>query len=252
MLLTSDGGTMWQLAYAPGPVSSVACSNPMDCVAVGWGNQFGFYGDVVTTTDGGLSWQRASGNEPALADVSCVTSTCIGVGPDLARSTDTGESWQDFGVSGGTQGETSVTCLPSTTTCVMVGPNPAAAQNPNLGTDGFLTTDAGQTWTNISSEFPPGSYSIGSISCPTSQICYASGSPGLTGASTEDGGQTWTSFADPSNITSPPPITGVDPGEALSCAGPQTCVLVGAGTSGPAVAYTTDGAANWSSATTIG
>lgn len=46
---------------------------------------------------------------------------------------------------------TSVACLPSTTTCIIIGQN-----DPSESAAAFITTDGGQTWSNISPTFPPG------------------------------------------------------------------------------------------------
>jgi photosystem II stability/assembly factor-like uncharacterized protein len=257
VLLTTDGGTTWQSEYAPGPLSSVSCVNTENCVGVGWtsGNNGG---SEIMTSDGGMTWQSAIGYGtvgylPSLTNVACDSSTsiCIGVGPDLAMSSDMGQTWQEFGVPGGISGAvSSIACLPSTTTCVMVGPNAEGIFDPNAPAIAFITTDGGETWTNIASSFPPATATIRSISCPTSSTCYASGYVGDIGASTSDGGQTWSSFNDPSNVT---PSSGTDfASEDLSCGSASTCVMVGTGSSGPAAAYTTSGAATWNPTATIG
>jgi photosystem II stability/assembly factor-like uncharacterized protein len=77
---------------------------------------------------------------------------------------------------------------------------------PNAPADAIITTDGGQTWTNVGSEFPAASDTLRSISCPTSQICYSVGYPGYTGAFSGNAGQSWTSIAGPTNVT--PPVPG--------------------------------------------
>ena len=244
VLLTSDGGTTWSSEYAGGLLSSVACSSSSNCVAVGWTSGFG-PGYAVMTSDGGLTWQETSGYTPNLEDVACLPSSCVGVGSGLARTTDQGNTWQLSTVAGGVQALTSVACLPSSTTCVGVGPNAQAV----------ITTDDGQTWTNISSQFPSASDTLRSISCPTSQICYSTGYVGYTGAYTSNGGQSWTSINGPTNVTPPPrePLSpGSNEGGDLSCSAASTCVMVGHNQSGPAAASTTNGASTWTGATAIG
>jgi large repetitive protein len=249
VLLTSDGGTTWHAEYAQGPLSSVSCLSTTNCVAVGWTADDAPNSEVMTS-DGGVTWQEAIGVLPQLTNVTCIASTCIGVGPELATSSDMGQTWQPFGVPGGISGAvSSIACLPSTTMCVMVGPNPAGLFDPSDPALAFRTTDDGQTWANISSSFPSGSDTIRSITCPTSETCYAAGYVGGTGASTNNGGGTWSPFNDPSNVT---PASLPGSAEELSCASASTCVMVGAGSSGPTAAFTTDGAAVWSATTTIG
>jgi photosystem II stability/assembly factor-like uncharacterized protein len=255
VLITSDGGTNWSSEYAGGPLASVACINSTDCVAVRWTNP-STLSPAVMTSDGGLTWQAANGYPLEMASVTCFASTCVGVGPSLGITTDMGQSWQEFGVEGGVLGAlTSVSCFPATTTCIAVGPNAEGLNDPNAPAQAFITTDAGQTWNNISSRFPLASSTIRALSCPDSETCYAAGYVKDVGASTHDGGETWTSFTDPSNVTPPPrlpPESGNDLGGDLSCASPSTCVMVGYNSSGPAAAFTTDSAVDWTQTSTIG
>jgi large repetitive protein len=258
VLLTSDGGMTWRSEYGQGPLSSVSCLSATNCVAVGWASDG--QRSQVSTSDGGLTWQESTGPEALLdlTDVACTApaSTCFAVGGFLGMSTDMGQTWGSFGVESPFVGTpSSVSCAPTTTMCVLVGPNPEGEFDPSVPGIAAITTDAGSLWTNISSNLPAGSSSIDSISCPTADTCYASGYVGSTGAVTDDGGQTWTSFSDPSNVTPGYGIgsaTGATFGQALSCPSTTTCVVVGYGSSGPAAAYTTDSAADWSATSSIG
>jgi photosystem II stability/assembly factor-like uncharacterized protein len=264
VLVTTDGGTTWTSQYAPQNLSAVTCLSDSVCIAGGGSMGQDSRGSAVMTTDGGESWQSSSdeGVPWSLYSVSCSTSVCIGAGPGLAlllSSTDEGSSWQGFGVPGGIFGEVnSVACLPSTTTCVMVGENALGIEDPNVPALAFITTDDGVSWVSDSSLFPSGTSSMNAIACPTSAVCFAVGYPltnggTMVGATTSDGGQTWTS------ITGPAGVTAVDPDgndgfgfQNLSCGSASTCVVVGQNTTGPTAAFTTDSAATWTEATSIG
>ena len=243
VLVSSDGGATWSYEFAAQDLSAVACISATVCVAGGWsGAGAGF---AAVTSDGGSTWQEASGS-PALADIACASPHCFGVGPSLAASTDNGQSWQEFGVPGGYSGAlTSVACLPTTTTCIMVGSD---ASSPVV----FVTTDEGEHWSNDASALPTRSAALVAISCPTATSCVTDAESG-DGVRTDDGGQTWSLVPSPTGVTTPRG-NGTDGGgfQNLSCASSSFCVGVGAGSAGPTAAYTTNGATTWSETTSIG
>jgi hypothetical protein len=248
IVTTANGGKSWTFGYGGANLSTVSCITADACVAGGWVGGSLIQGTSILTSDGGVTWQQSqsTGLPVALIASACLPSACVGIGQGVARSTDDGASWQLSGVPGGwSSPPSSVACLPSTTTCVMVGPNPLAFFAPNSPAIAFATSDAGQTWTNISASFPAASSSIRDISCPTATTCYAFGSPGLIGAQTTDGGKTWAAVNGPANVTPTPSSTSDFGFGNLSCPSASTCTLVGDGSTGPTAATSTNGAASW-------
>lgn len=251
-LVSTDGGAVWNAEFAGWNLSAVGCLSASVCIASGYTP----YGSTSMTSDGGTTWQQSTGFQPPLIDLTCTsTATCVGVvaqSPNVAVSSDDGVTWQKFAfLDNGFEVPTSVACPPSTTTCIMVGQNTQGISEPSLPAASFLTTDEGQTWSNISSSFPSGSWTMFDISCPTSATCYAVGNPGSgqadEGAITSNGGQAWTSFVGPTGVESPgETLAGF---QSLSCASSSDCVVVGHNSSGPTVALTTNSATSWTQAT---
>jgi photosystem II stability/assembly factor-like uncharacterized protein len=263
VLVSTDGGTTWTAEFAEQNLSVITCLSDLVCLSGGEDVGFGdvWTGSPVYTSDGGVIWQASSGSVltlglSPLGSLGCTGDFCVGVGPglvSLTSSSDEGQSWQGFGMPGGVFGEaTAAACLPSTTTCIIVGVNDEAVTDPSVPALAFITTDDGASWANISSSFPAGTGGAGDIACPTSTTCYAFGGPNSTGgtwpgAVTTDGGQSWTFVDGPTGVTSP----NLDFQE-LSCASASTCMVVGETASGPAAAFTTDSAGSWTRATSIG
>jgi hypothetical protein len=251
ILVTANGGKSWTAGYGGANLSTVSCITAEACVAGGWVGGSLIQGTSILTSDGGATWQQAKsvGLPTALITSACLPSACVGVGEGVARSTDDGASWQLSGVPGGwSSSPSSVACLPTTTTCVMVGTNIEGFFDPSAPAIAFASSDTGQTWVNISASFPAASASIRDLSCPTATTCYALGSPGLVGALTTDGGKTWAPIDGPAGVT--PAVGGTaDFGFGnLSCPSPSTCILVGYGATGPTAATTTNGAVSWTNA----
>jgi hypothetical protein len=250
VLVSPDGGMSWTSEFAGQYLSTVTCISDSVCLAGGWagaGGSFQFKGSAVVTSDGGTTWQESLGLSPSLASTSCTGKDCIGLGPlTLATSADNGLAWQRTSYFNDL---TSVACLPSTSTCLMFGPNSVGMNNPSTPPYAYLTNDDGRTVTDISSEFPTGSWSIEDVSCASSNTCYAFGGVGFVST---DSGNTWTSVNVPSGLT---PFEQYGDGEGfqwLSCASANTCVMVGKDSSGPMAAFTTNSATSWSLASSIG
>jgi photosystem II stability/assembly factor-like uncharacterized protein len=252
VLLTSDGGTSWQSEYAGRDLTTVTCTSSTACVAGGWINQSGsIVGSAVLTTDGGMDWTGAAGYNTSFVDVECDAGVCLGTGPNMERSADGGASWQQTGVDGGvSDGDlSSVACLPNTTRCFMVGADILGISDPTTPGLGFISSDNGQTWTNISTSLPSGSFGVRAISCPTSTTCYAFGYPPSVGMVTSDSGETWAAVAGPTNVEAP---SGDRAFQNQACSSASDCVVVGDGAAGPTEAFTTNGGTTWTAASVIG
>jgi hypothetical protein len=266
VLVSTDGGMTWTSEFAEQNLIAITCLSDTACIAgsAKQSLQGPWFGSPVFSSDGGVIWQEflgipASFGFPPLYSIGCTTDVCVGVGPEVlgftpVTSNEAGNPWQGFGVPGGIFGEAnSVACLPSTTTCIIVGDNGQGHILPTAPALAFITSDDAGTWANISSSFPAGTASMDDIACPTSTTCYAFGGPILSGATlvgavTTDGGQTWVAVDGPTGVTSPSALDV----QSLSCASASTCVVVGMNSSGPTAAYTTSSAASWTQASSIG
>jgi hypothetical protein len=249
VLVSADGGANWSLESAGSFLSSVVCFSDAHCIAGG-------RSDAVVTSDGGMTWQESVGTAPMSAAIGCTSAFCASVGLGLFFSTDSGTTWQPFGVPGGVNGAlTGVACQPLNPTCIMVGSNAQGIDNPTAPASAFMSTNNGQSWIDISSSFPSGTSEMVQADCPTDNTCYAFGFPTTSGgaqvgALTDDSGLTWASASGPTSV-SPADANGLD-GYALqylSCASATTCVVVGTHASGPAAAVTTNSATTWTSST---
>ena len=286
---THDGGTTWSTGSFPaasGGLTSVSCTSVQDCVAVGplYGNG-SFTDGAWYSTDGGASWQAASGpwqSTAAVVDaVSCAagTTTCdaasAGGAADasvLYTSTDSGRSWgavpespatsQTFAAGiHGLSCATAATCVAVGIAAVPGGPGGITTYEPAA----LVTDDGGTTWheqplgpaTNSPARFAEPM----AVSCPTTSDCEAVGieqsAPGSYASvawATTDGGATWSSQdPTPDVASSANPVTF-----DVSCPAPGTCVAAGytntvetiSGStylvpSGPVLEKTVDGGANW-------
>jgi photosystem II stability/assembly factor-like uncharacterized protein len=257
---TDDGGQTWTSFPAPANLpsafsfSSVSCTTPTVCVAVGWsGGGAGPAGLALITTDGGAGWSESelpAGFVPV--QVRCfVGGRCLatggGGGPQSTQgealySADGGSTWlpaavpPDIGTMGAVTCGDAAACLAT----VAGGDGPTAS---NL----VATTDSGMTWARVPAAGLPTSVVLG-MSCATSSYCWSSGalmslralesgSPVAVGndqvkgllAMTHDQGQSWQTVA-------VPPSLDVGPVPAISCPDSTTCFALGyqRAASGPA------------------
>ena len=157
-LWTRDGGATWASGQLPQGLEfaalnvEVSCSNATSCMAT---SQVpgGAQSAVVTTADGGETWQMrplpSSVPKPQLSSVSCASPTECWVAGEQAVSQTIGS----VGVDGGS--------------AVLLG-----------------TVDGGATWNTVTFTIPPGApedvgsdayMSIGQISCPSVDECVGLG-----------------------------------------------------------------------------
>ena len=192
----SDGGATWSEAAVPTSFvpafSGLQCVAPATCVIVGstTDSSAASSGDALYSTDGGVTWQQASvpsGSAP-LQSVTCADATdCLAaasVGPGwgtdggsaVVRSSDGGRTWTNVagtGLPGGL--ESSVSC-PSIAECWASGvtiPQNAGSAVPISELQGVVavSTDEGQTWQPA--RLPVGVHVVMSVSCPSTNACYA-------------------------------------------------------------------------------
>jgi photosystem II stability/assembly factor-like uncharacterized protein len=249
-LVTTNGGSTWNTEFAGWNLTAVGCVNGTSRTASGYTP----IGTTVVTSDGGLTWQQSTGNQPPLINLTCTSATCVGIvaqEPYAAVSGNAGATWQRVGfMDDGFKEPLSVACLASTTSCIMVGQDTKGISDPTLPAAAFITSDDGQSWADVSSALPSGSWSMMRVSCPTSNTCYAVGNQ--VGATSVDGGAVWASVTGPSGPLPPDGKETIAGSQTLSCASTSTCVVVGYDSLGPAAAYTINSATSWSQATSIG
>lgn len=182
---------------------------------------------ALVTTDGGTTWNGyatlpGSLRVTAIACVSASVCWVSGPGwqdqPEVAESTDGGQTWTDKTPASWASADyswwpNSIDCV-SATTCWLVGMTGNSVQSPAVAE----TTDGGATWTTFSNSpaswatvsnlptftpyDPNGTYLLNGISCTSALACVAVG--GLNEAdgvatviSTVDGGATWSMSTDP-------------------------------------------------------
>ncbi len=205
-LIEHWNGTAWSIAStanppgaADGTLSSVACTGPSSCVAVGSSSN----GTMIERWDGSSWTFVASPNAPGtntstLSDVSCTAaSNCIAVGnaysdtsiaPLIERWN--GSTWQRM-LAADDAPLHAVSCA-SSTDCITVG---------GAG-DSFAEHYNGSTWTTTS--VPPNPNNddgfLGGVACISTTSCTAVGgalslNPGTTAVADRWNGSTWSTIA---------------------------------------------------------
>ena len=281
---TVDGGASWTLGATPvttpgvdvpgsgGPnpfagLFGITCTGINTCVAVGGFPPVGTDPPIVTTTNGGNTWQLETSNAGVNNDlngVTCVTSTCYAVGRAgaIVTSTDGGATWAAM-TSNTTSELTGVSCQ-TATSCVATGqagtidvlsggtwtPTTAQADSNFLASviclSGTRCVAAGKQGATLA--FDPANVAatatllagggttqlMNSISCVSATSCVAAGNTG-TILSTTNAGQTWLPQSSGTTVA----LAGV------SCTA-LSCEAVGTVTAGAAVALgSTDGGSTW-------
>ena len=242
-LTSTDGGSSWithELADPSDLLLAVVCPTLSNCVAVGTRTDTvgGIASVALSSADGGVTWSEEAvpaPDEGGLGGVACATPTfCVAVGSAVAVSDNGGETWSPRAVNGGIEGALRAVTCPTPTTCVAVGPNPAGMSDPSASVTGVITTDTGQTFSDVA--LPPGSSSVAAVSCVGATSCTAVGSPlpGETSAPSfvsSDLGHTWSSG---------PGVAAMGGVAALACPGETSCVAVGHTSSSMAAASTSN------------
>ncbi len=276
VIATTNGGATWKPQVIPpaaGYLSSIACADQHDCVAVGQAAQASNGQAVIlATTDGGRAWQSRP-VPPGLLDITTVSCStdhqCIAVGDvaggavALSAASPTATWLQRGALPPAVDGATDVSCTDALHCWVTARRSPDVDHVAGLVA---LTTDGGSSWTALVS--PPGVGYLTGIACRTasggsSALPYGSTAPAGSAAVTTPGsaptpttsggpptpgatGSAPPTSAPPSSAppTSAPPV-GV-PGAHCALVG-TTSTTLGATRSGHGVILTTtNGGASWS------
>jgi hypothetical protein len=150
VFFSSDGGVSWTSAALPttgpasiGPVSSLSCGDPSDCLASTFPANEPLTSDVLVSTDGGHNWllAPAKGLESSmLSSTSCATSSYC---------------WA------------SGSAIPSSSRY----PIAVGSLQPLL----TVTDDQGASWTTAQLPTSLGVNVVDAISCPSTSTCFALG-----------------------------------------------------------------------------
>lgn len=266
VLVTSDGGARWIVRPVTSGVAAlvdVTCGSPAHCVGLGYGPTAatGSMGTsvAVVSADGGNSWAKVALPGPFFvngAGLSCPTAEiCVAVGtpslvmsagnpmPAARYSSDGGRTWQVGSVPAAPVPLRAVSCAVADR-CVAVGDLPVpvgGGSTPSAPTEAFVSEDGGRSW-SVAGQIGNGQLALASISCPSSESCWAAGSasgrPLGVIESTHDGGTTWTSLPLPPARGSAPADGGPVPlniqdVSSVSCPAAGPCTAFGS--QGPAV-----------------
>lgn len=199
---TTDGGAHWTVFSnlptftSPDPngtyaLNGISCISAQSCVAAGGLNEADGTATVISTTDGGSTWNRSA--DPSLANlqqffsVSCLPAdegglACTGTGSALAAagpvalvSRDGGATWGDMQTLDNTGWLNSVSCA-----------TPSHCWAAGAGTSVSLagTSNGGMSWSTVTSDT---TNQDGSVSCLSVRICVATTDNGLW-VTASDGG----------------------------------------------------------------
>ena len=264
IVVTTDGGRSWvsrRNGAAYYSAFGISCPTPSTCFLA---NANG----LLETVDGGVNWNVVLAHYTA--DVTCPSdNTCYAGGAQMTYATgDGGRSWA--GQSTPTATSQAIACSDQTH-CTQTAASPSGDATLLTTVDGrdwipaasvpapvaflavgcaraagvciaggktgalFLSTDAGQKWTELDSAVTR--YNFDAVSCHGGVFCTAVGynpqTTTLLVALTRDGGSTW----------SLPRISGDESLTAVSCPSTTVCVAVGLNAK---VVTTHDGGSTWS------
>jgi photosystem II stability/assembly factor-like uncharacterized protein len=205
------------------PFQAMSCPDTAHC----WATDID--GGIFATSDGGAHWneQYELGDGDDFWSIDCPTvDNCVAAspaGPESASPTGTvvwtddgGSTWTTSVSSPALWGTGSLSC-PSATVCYAGGSQRGVA----------VSTDGGQTWTQLDTPSV-----VGEVSCPTVSTCFGLSDYDMVG--TTDGGSSWNALALPSLYL---PIS------ELTCPTTTTCIAVS--TYAGYIFQTSDGAASW-------
>ncbi len=252
ILTSTNGGVTWSLA-TPSEFdgvypSSITCSTPSDCVAVG-SNSTGSNGVALFSRDAGLTWTKSASSTlggTALSSVSCFSiSDCVAVGAKYNSFTQSSLSVALYSTNGGvTWSESTDTIISKTNlydaSCFI------SSDCVAVGYDEILYSgDGGVSWSESTSATLQNVGSLYSVSCFSISDCVAVGANVIL--SSNDGGVTWSEST--SSLPGAPELASV------SCFSISDCVAVGAkynsiiGSFNDVAFYSNDGGVSWSEST---
>jgi photosystem II stability/assembly factor-like uncharacterized protein len=221
-VVTTNAGRSWHDPHtplSPQALYRVACPTSITCIATG-NSPNGYIALVhrlLVTSNGARSWSypatpidRTAFPMNGVACPSARTCYVVGAYATILVTFDAGRTWQQQHNPAMDNGGlipplTSIACA-NALTCVAVGGFPS-------GGISLATANGGHTWTSAAS---PARSALSGVACPTTRVCYITGSGGTIGQ-TRDGGHTWT-LIDSGTSTSL---------NSVACHGPSFCVVVG-------------------------
>jgi photosystem II stability/assembly factor-like uncharacterized protein len=227
VLYTHDGGMRWNVVQAQGEYShlyGIDFADKLTGWVVGEGDQLGFPGVILKSTDGGLNWSEqwlGTALDPVFGVAALDDQTVVAVGgPGVLRTSDGGASWADIPT-------------PPTAGLLKAVYFLDSQLGWAAGTDGTVlkTTNGGLTWSgdNILLD----SDALEDISFSDASHGWVVGRNGKALRST-DGGQTWVwQFPDPPNNAALIAVAAISANEAWIAGGSNY------------VGHTTDGGASW-------
>jgi hypothetical protein len=234
LIATKNGGLTWQAEHlgltATPALTGIACPSVSDCMAVGSTATGLGTGVVLTTRDGGTTWNSIAPPTGAflVTAVACsAVGACIVIVNDgtyiwSASTTNFGATWQRQGdLPIGMEGVNDLSCV-ATGPCLVAGYLPSTAGH-GAGAIAY-SANGGATWT--AATVPAGGV-LSATTCTTALHCLAVGTTSTTISDVApakglvlgsgDGGHTWTAEA-------APPIDSV---YGVSCPDALDCALVG-------------------------
>ncbi len=184
-LTTSDGGASWSDAALPASFAAFGaqCLSGGTCVVTGFDATPDGSGAALYSTDGGATWSPATvpPGTGILSGLSCADATdCLTTSfsdgttaqSTVLRSTDGGATWTDVAAIGVPDARVTDISCPASTECwasgLIVPPASGNALPPGLLA---LSTDQGQSWQPA--QLPDDVRAIVSVSCPSTNKCYA-------------------------------------------------------------------------------
>jgi photosystem II stability/assembly factor-like uncharacterized protein len=189
-LTTSDGGASWSDAALPASFAPLAaqCLSGGTCVVTGFDSATpDDSGAALYSTDGGATWSPATvpPSTGLLRGLSCADATdCLTTSVSrgttapsaVLRSTDGGATWTDVAATGLPDARVTDISCPASTECwasgLIVPPGQGNAF-PVSQLRGLLalSADQGQSWQPA--QLPDDVRAILSVSCPSTNTCYA-------------------------------------------------------------------------------
>lgn len=223
---STDGGRTWwnRVRGDREDLYRITCPSVQDCLAVGQGR-------ALATSNSGQSWQvrgpvvgddYGNGSDLLCLDIHlCYATRSFG---RILISHDGGYTWQSQrNPLSGTAVEFDGIACPARQVCYTVGNG--CRQDPCRPGETaqavvLKTTDGGNHWQLVlrRQQF---SLILRALACPSSQVCYVVGSPGIV-MITRDGGLSWRDRGNPAAGTSADLL-------GISCPATQTCYIVGYG-----------------------
>ena len=254
---SASGSATWSADKSyPAPFNpvAIACPSASVCEAVGRGALD--QAAVMGSTNGGSTWtaQSVPAGITGLYDVVCAsTAVCeaggfsgqslMGGAPVVVGTTNGGATWALQTLPSDMGNYVADIVCPTISACISVGYGDSGTYTgfPAVGAMAG-TTNGGATWTLQT--LPSDTYQIGSLVCPSANVCETLGENGADAAvvlGTTNGGTTWT--VQTTLTSSTQNFSG-----AIVCASTQVCEALGTATSGSVILGTTSGGVTWTAA----